>query len=274
MSRRYSPLVSGAVVLGAFAALVCLERKRPLRRRMEPANRHDARNLAIAGLAALTVRLFEAPLVERLSRRVERDRLGLVPRLGLPRGAQVALGITLLDYTLYLWHMGTHRIPFLWRVHRVHHVDLDLTATTATRFHALELLYSVPWRLLQVAVIGAGPATVRLWQRLTLLSILFQHSNLRLPPRLDRALSWLVVTPRMHGIHHSDVRAEADSNWSSGLTLWDRLHGTLRLDVPQETIRIGTPAHRDPVTLGRALVLPLREGPNDWSAAPQEEIAP
>lgn len=248
-----------ALVAGAFVALVALERRRPLRRVVEPPLRRDARNLAIAAAGALAVRMVETPLVAPLTRLVARRRWGLVQMLALPRPLEIALAVLLLDYTLYVWHVLTHRVAALWRFHVVHHIDLDLSASTALRFHFGELVLSTPWRAAQVLAIGVSPRALSTWQTLLLVSILFHHSNLRLSPRLERRLVRILVTPRMHGIHHSAVPAETDSNWSSGLTLWDRLHGTLRLDVPQETITIGVPAYRDPgeVTLGPMLALPF-----------------
>jgi sterol desaturase/sphingolipid hydroxylase (fatty acid hydroxylase superfamily) len=166
-----------------------------------------------------------------------------------------------MDYTLYVWHVLTHRVPFLWRFHVVHHADLDLSATTALRFHFAEMLLSVPWRAAQVLLLGIGPRTLSCWQKATLAEIVFHHSNLRLPVRVERHLVRLIVTPRMHGIHHSTVREETDSNWSSGLTVWDWLHGTLLLDVPQQDIDIGVPAWRDPkeLTLPTLAAMPFRE---------------
>ena len=165
----------------------------------------------------------------------------------------------LTDLVQYWLHRAFHRVPALWRFHAVHHLDRDLDASTALRFHFGELTISVPWRALQVALIGASPAQLRLWQRLVLVSILFHHSNLRLPPRIERALAWLVMTPRLHGIHHADQASVRDANWSSGLTLWDRLHGTLRHDPPQDAITIGVEGHehQDDVTLPNLLALPF-----------------
>jgi sterol desaturase/sphingolipid hydroxylase (fatty acid hydroxylase superfamily) len=229
--------------------------------------RHDGRNLAMAALSALTVRLAEAPVVEPLAHRAAARRLGLVQRLALPLWARRALMLLLLDHTLYLWHVLTHRVPALWRLHLVHHTDLDLSATTALRFHAAEILASVPWRAAQVRLIGVDPWALRLWQRLTLAEILFHHSNLRLPRALERRLEWLIVTPRLHGIHHSVVRAETESNWSSGLTLWDWLHGTLTREMPQEAETIGVPAYRDARALRLASLIAMPFGPerDAWS---------
>jgi sterol desaturase/sphingolipid hydroxylase (fatty acid hydroxylase superfamily) len=258
MSRE-AGWAKAALVLGAFAALVALERRYPLRRRVEPPNRRDARNLAVAAAGALAVRLVETPVVMPLSRLVERRRWGLLQLVPMPRFLAVALSLVLLDYTLYLWHILTHRVRLLWRFHVVHHIDLDLSASTALRFHFAELALSTPWRAAQVLLIGVSPAALSAWQTALLVSILFHHSNLRLPLALERRLVRFVVTPRMHGIHHSANPQDTGSNWSSGLAIWDRLHGTLRLDVPQDEIAIGVPAYRacDEVTLGRMLALPF-----------------
>jgi sterol desaturase/sphingolipid hydroxylase (fatty acid hydroxylase superfamily) len=236
-----------------------LERRRPLRGRVEPTGVHGARNLAIAAVGSVAVQLVEQPIVAPLSRRVDRRRCGLLPRLQLPRPLEALVAIALLDYTLYLWHILVHRAPMLWRFHRVHHVDLDLDASTALRFHFGELALSTPWRAAQVVVIGVRPEVLRAWQQMTLVSILFHHSNVRLPGRLERLLSLLVMTPRLHGIHHSNRADEMDANWSSGLSVWDRLHRTLRTDVREEAITIGVEGVSEPrqVTLRRALAMPF-----------------
>ena len=108
-----------------------------------------------------------------------------------------------MDYTLYVWHILTHRVPLLWRFHAVHHVDLDLDASTALRFHFGELAVSVPYRAAQIALLGVDAEALSYWQMFLSLSVLFHHSNVRLPREFESVLSWFVVTPRMHGIHHS-----------------------------------------------------------------------
>ena len=180
----------------------------------------------------------------------------------LPAWVEVAAAVVLLDYTLYLWHVLTHRVPLLWRFHVVHHIDLDLDATTALRFHFAELVVSVPWRAAQIVALGVSREAMSLWRMLTLLEVMFHHSNLRLPARLENVLCRLIVSPRLHGIHHSVVAGQRNSNFSSGLTLWDFLHGTARLDVPQQSIAIGLPEYRsvDQVTLGRTLAIPFKPG--------------
>src|SRR5215207_3711671 len=252
--------LSGALVLGAFGALVWLERRRPLRAERESKLARAARNLAVAAAGAAALRLTEAPLAAGLTALVERRKSGLLKLVRLPPWLEVAAAVVLLDYTLYLWHVLTHRVPWLWRFHVVHHIDLDLDATTALRFHFAELVVSVPWRAAQILALGVSPLALSVWQTLLMLSILFHHSNVRLPAGLERGLNLFVVTPRMHGIHHSTVKEETNSNWSSGLTLWDRLHGTLRLDVPQVGIDIGVPAYRGPREVGLAAMLALPFG--------------
>jgi sterol desaturase/sphingolipid hydroxylase (fatty acid hydroxylase superfamily) len=258
--------LSVPLVAGACGLVWLLERRRPLRESVEPKLRRNARNLAIASLAAATLQLVERPVVQPLAALVERRRLGLLKLLPLPRLLETALAVLLLDYTLYLWHVLTHRAPFLWRFHLAHHVDLDLDASTALRFHFGELALSTGWRAGQVLLIGVSPHSLPVWQTFLLLSILFHHSNIRLPFEVERKLNRVFVTPRMHGIHHSMIREETNANWSSGLTLWDRLHGTLRLNVPQRQITIGVPAYREPseVKLGEVLKMPFAEQRPAW----------
>jgi sterol desaturase/sphingolipid hydroxylase (fatty acid hydroxylase superfamily) len=264
--RKIPAWLSAPLVLGAFGALVWLERRRPLRRAVEPKLRREARNLAVAAISAAALQLTERPVVERLTVLIERRRWGLLKRARLPEWMEVALAVILMDYTLYLWHVLTHRAPLLWRFHMAHHVDLDLDASTALRFHFAELVLSVPWRAAQILALGISPLSFSVWQTFLFLSIMFHHSNVRLPMSVERRLNRLLVTPRMHGIHHSVVREETDSNWSSGLTLWDWLHGTLRLNVPQEEITIGVPAFRRPeeVTLAKVLLMPFGEESATW----------
>lgn len=162
-----------------------------------------------------------------------------------------------MDYTLYWWHVLLHRVPALWRLHVPHHIDRDLDATTGVRFHFLEFIASIPWRCAQIVVIGTGPTTLALWQRLTLIEVLFHHSNLRLPLDFERVLGKFAVTPRMHGIHHSVIRREHDSNFSSGLSVWDRLHETAGASFSRDEVTIGLPESGPGITLGVTLAAPF-----------------
>jgi sterol desaturase/sphingolipid hydroxylase (fatty acid hydroxylase superfamily) len=264
------------LVLGTFGVLVLLENRRPLRRSVESKLRRTARNLAVAMLGAVSVQVAEQPIVRPLARMVERRRLGLLKRFSLPVWLEVALAAALLDYSLYLWHVLTHRVPFLWRFHQVHHVDLDLDASTALRFHFGELMISVPWRALQILTIGVCPLALSVWQTALLLEIMFHHSNVALSPELERWLSGFIVTPRLHGIHHSIVEDEVNSNWSSGLTIWDWLHRTLRADVPQSAITIGVPAYLNPaeVELPEVIEMPFVEQRDSNFLPPRQRKLP
>lgn len=266
-SSALPPWLAGCLVAGTFLTLAILERRRPLRPTVEPALPRTGRNLAIAALGAIAVHVAEAPLAARAAAAVERRRWGLLKRLPLPAWLEVCCAVLLMDYTLYVWHILTHRVGWLWRFHVVHHIDLDLDASTAVRFHFGELTLSTPWRVAQIMLIGTSPLALSIWQTGLLMSILFHHSNVELPPVVERRLRRILVTPRMHGIHHSAVREDTDSNWSSGLTVWDWLHGTLRLNVPQSEISIGVPAYSDPedVTLPKVLALPFEEQRSCWT---------
>src|SRR6266498_1752010 len=265
-NHRILSWLSAPLIFGAFGVLVWLERRRPLRRQVESKVTHAARNLAVAGISAAALQLTESPVALSLAALVERHNVGLVKLLRLPVWLETALAIVLLDYTLYVWHVLTHKVPFLWRFHLPHHVDLDLDASTALRFHFGELVLSVPWRAGQIIVIGVSPLSLSIWQTLLLVSIVFHHSNVRLRSETERWLNRLIVTPRMHGIHHSIVPGETNSNWSSGLTIWDWLHGTLQLNVTQDIITIGVPAYRNPedVELLKVISMPFGKQLPTW----------
>lgn len=264
MNPTQTKTLIGTAALGmAMLWLYRAERRAPLRTAPHEPDRHRVpRNLALAASVGAVVALLERPLNKPLSKAVERRRIGLLPMLNLGRKTETAAGLLLMDYSLYWWHILLHRVPFLWRSHIVHHADLHLDSTTALRFHAWEFAASVPWRAAQVTLFGIRPATLRLWQRLTLLEVVFHHSNLRLPIPVERWLSRLIITPRLHGIHHSVVPAETHSNFSSGLTVWDIIHGTIKTGVPQASIEIGVPDYRDArqLRLKNLLVIPFRRG--------------
>ena len=234
----------------------------------------------MAALSGVALQITERPLISRLARLIERRRYGLLKRRPLPGWIEVPVAVALMDYTLYLWHVLMHRSPSLWRLHLPHHVDLDLDASTALRFHFSELVVSIAWRAGQVALIGVSPPAYSAWQKLLMFSILFHHSNVELPIELERWLSRIIVTPRLHGIHHSIVRDETDSNWSSGLTVWDWLHGTLKLNVPQQAIIVGVPAYRqtEDVSLAKIIAMPFATQPPSWQlpgdGEPRREALP
>lgn len=258
--KELSSWLRGVLIGGTAVVLFVLESRRALRqKRREPRTIHTGRNLAIAALAGIAMNAAETPLLRRVARAVEAKELGIAHQISKNPLARVIVSIALLDYGLYVWHVLTHKMPWLWRFHLVHHIDLDLDASTAIRFHFGEMLLSVPWRLAQARVAGAGPLAVSVWQTLLFISILFHHSDVRLPLAVERRLRWLIATPRLHGIHHRPEAACLNSNWSSGLAIWDLLHGTYcwREDDQPATGVPGLQEEQD-VTLKRSLALPFQ----------------
>lgn len=254
-------LIGGPLLIGIFGLLFRKEAKRPLRKRVQDKTDRLVTNGAIATVAAATVRLTLVPVVVWVAHRVERKRSGLLYRLPLPPVLHNLLALLLLDYSMYLWHRINHSVPFLWRFHNVHHTDLDMDVSTAFRFHFGELLLSVFYRSGQVALIGVSPKMALAYEIILEAETEFHHSNWRLPIELERRLHHVVVTPRMHGIHHSIVKRETNSNWGNIFPYWDRLHRTLRLDIPQDAITVGVPAYRDPEELKAIPLLMLPFGP-------------
>jgi len=238
-----------------------LEAVRPLRRRTQARSRRWPANAAVAVTAIVMMRAVSIPVALTVAVGVTAAGGGLMGWLGVPGLAAGALGFGLLDYTTYVWHRLNHRVPLLWRFHRVHHTDLDLDVTTALRFHFGELALSVAYRAAQVAVIGPAPAVLLAYEIAMNAATEFHHSNARLPLRWERAVNLVLVTPRMHGIHHSVVERETSANWSVIFSWWDRLHRTLRLDVPQNAVTIGLPAFREPEELTFWTLMRMPFGP-------------
>lgn len=187
----------------------------------------------------------------------------LVP---LPPWAQFLLAFLFLDLSFYYWHQLNHRIPFLWRFHNVHHIDPTLDVSTAFRFHFGEVLLSTFFRVVQVSVIGMSFTSFAAYELVFQSNTLFHHSNLRLPIRIERWLNKVLVTPRMHGIHHSQVRPETNSNYGVVFPWWDRLHKTLGLNIPQAKIEIGVAGYTLPSDNGvwRTVIMPFVRQRDYW----------
>lgn len=266
MNRVPAFWVSAVVLTAILTTMAALETVRPLRRRLEPRLRRTIRNFTTGALALAIVTILQAPILMPLVNWTQKHGVGLLNLVDLPAALAVGLAVLLLDYTLWHWHRINHVVPFFWRFHLVHHVDRDMDASTALRFHFGEHALSIGWRVLQVLAIGPSPTALWVFHALLVAAILFHHSNTRIPLRLERFLVRVIVTPRMHGIHHSDWRNETNSNWSSLLSGWDYLHRTVLLSVPQEEVVVGVPAYREPedVTIGRILWMPFQRQRDDW----------
>ena len=252
----------------AFAFLVFLawETLRPLRRSRESKLRRAARNLTAGGISLAVVTLLQTPFLVPVAKWAGRRHAGLLNLVELSRPVEIVLAVVLLDYTLWIWHRINHVVPFFWRFHLVHHVDRDMDASTAFRFHFGEQGLSVGYRLLQIVLLGVDPYALGVWQGLLAVAIVFHHSNSRLPIEVERVLVRFIVTPRMHGIHHSNYRNEANGNWASLFSAWDYLHRTALLGVPQSSVEIGVPAYEkeEDVTLGKILAIPFLNQKDDW----------
>lgn len=235
---------AGALALGvAFVLLLVAESLWPLRKPKRPRPRRWAVNLGITGLSYLAGTLLVRPTALMVAAFCQSQQVGLLALGPLPFWVQFALGFLWMDLSFYWWHRANHVYPLLWRFHNVHHVDPDMDVTTAFRFHFGETLYSTGFRLVQVGLMGVAPFTYLVYEAVFNLCTLFHHSNLRLPLGVERLLNRVIVTPRMHGLHHSAVGGETNSNYSVVLRWWDALHWTLCLNVPQSRVVIGVPAY-------------------------------
>jgi sterol desaturase/sphingolipid hydroxylase (fatty acid hydroxylase superfamily) len=245
---------------GGLGLLYALETAWPRFRGRSGRPAHVGRNLLLGVVnAAMTFLLFGAPLLW-LTHRANAAELGLLQRLALPPWATWALALLLFDAWMYAWHVLNHRVGFFWRFHRMHHSDGDLDASTALRFHPGEIALSNLARLAVLPLLGMTVMQLALYEALLLPVILFHHSNVAIPRRADAAVRWLVPTPWMHWVHHSDRRVETDSNYGSLLSVWDRLFRSFRLRDDPSRIRLGLDGYHDPArwrTLRAALRTPL-----------------
>ena len=254
------------VVAGIWVFLLILESLFPLRSRKRPRVRRFVINLCMSAMALAIGALAVKPVALGLSTWVSVRRFGLLHVVEFPFVVQLAAGFLLLDLAFYYWHRANHAFAVLWRFHNVHHIDPDLDATTAFRFHFGEVLYSTGFRALQVSLLGISPVTLILYEIVFQCATIFHHSNIRIPIRIERWLNRIFVTPRMHGIHHSIVENETNSNYSVVFRWWDAIHRSLRLNVPQRIITIGVAAYQAPAdnALWNLLVLPIAHQKEYW----------
>lgn len=237
----------GMPLLGLAATVFFIvEAKRKLRKSTLPKFERLVENGSVAAAAFPALRLLLLPSMYAAARQASKNKFGLFNWLGLSKWTRYAAGFLLIDYTNYLWHVLLHKSDLLWRFHNVHHIDLDLDLSTAWRFHIAENIASVPYRSAAIALIGVPAPLVLFYEIIFEGCTAFHHSNMRLPYEAERRLCRVMVTPRMHGIHHSIVARETNSNFSIIFSWWDRLHKSLCLNVPQDKIIIGVPSYRDP----------------------------
>jgi len=255
------PLIRLVAFAGIFAEMAVWEVLAPRRDQKLGRGTRWPSNIGIVVLDTVLVRLVFPTTAVGLALVAEGRGWGLFRALDLPAWASVPLAVVALDFAIYLQHVLFHAVPALWRLHRMHHADLEIDVTTGARFHPIEILLSMGIKLGIVAVLGTPAVAVLAFEMLLNATSMFNHSNVRIPIWLDRVLRWIVVTPDMHRVHHSIVACETNSNFGFNLPWWDRLFGTYR-DQPaagHETMTIGIEQFRDPRELGldRMLLQPF-----------------
>jgi sterol desaturase/sphingolipid hydroxylase (fatty acid hydroxylase superfamily) len=223
-------------------------------------------NLGLVALNTLVLRLLFPAAAVGMAFYAEAHQWGLLNLLPLPFAVELLLSVIILDLVIWTQHLVVHKFPLLWKLHRVHHADLDYDLTTGLRFHPIEIILSMLIKFAAIALLGPPALAVLLFEAILNGMAVFNHANVSLPPRLDRLLRRVVVTPDMHRVHHSIERDETDSNYGFNLSLWDRLFGTYR-DQPRaghDRMTIGIPSVREPGIANRLpgmLALPFRRTP-------------
>jgi sterol desaturase/sphingolipid hydroxylase (fatty acid hydroxylase superfamily) len=260
----HEPLIRFAAFAGVLAAMALWELAAPRRRLSVGRVRRWPNNLGVAALNTLLLRVIFPTAAVGVAIIAETRHWGLLQNVQAPDWLKIAAAALILDLAIYLQHVLFHAAPALWRLHRMHHADLDFDATTGVRFHPLEALISMLIKLAVVVAIGAPALGVLIFEVLLNATSMFNHGNVRMPAWLDRILRWLVVTPDMHRVHHSVVPRETNSNFGFNLSCWDRVFGTYRAqpEAGHDGMTIGLEQFRDPreLRLDRMLTQPVRGG--------------
>lgn len=228
-------------------------------------------NLAMVVLSSVALRIIFPAAAVGTAIWAESNGLGLLPMTGMPLWFAGLIAFVVLDFAVWLEHVVSHKWPWLWRIHRMHHADTGFDLTTALRFHPLEIVLSMLWKAAIIIALGAPPIAVLIFEIVLNGAAMFNHANIKLPKPVDALLRLIIVTPDMHRIHHSSDLRETDTNYGFNLAIWDRLFSTYT-ETPRlgETgLEIGLKEWRDdrPARLGWALALPFRYPP---SARPSE----
>jgi sterol desaturase/sphingolipid hydroxylase (fatty acid hydroxylase superfamily) len=267
--------------LGAFAAIFALmaswELWAPRRRQAIGRLRRWPGNLGIVALDTLLLRFVFPVAAVGVALRAETHGWGLFQAMQAPAWVATVASVVLLDLAIYLQHVLFHAVPVLWRLHRMHHADLEFDVTTGVRFHPFEILLSMAIKIGVVAALGAPAAAVLIFEVLLNATSMFNHGNVRLPERIDRALRWILITPDMHRVHHSAVPRETNSNFGFNLPWWDRLFATYRAEpaAGYEEMTIGIEQFRDPreLRLDRMLLQPFRDDDRRYPLGRRETAA-
>jgi len=249
--------------LGIFALMALWEVLAPLRVLTVSKAVRWVNNLGLVALNTVLLRLLFPAAVVGMAAVATEQGWGLLNQFQVPPWITVPVAVIAMDFVIWLQHVMVHAVPALWRLHRVHHADLDYDLTTGARFHPVEIILSMLIKFATIMVLGPPVVAVILFEVILNGMAMFNHGNVRLPAGLDRTLRWLVVTPDMHRVHHSVEDDETNSNFGFNLSWWDRLLGTYR-DQPRgghEGMTIGIRKYRDPRELSwlpGLLALPVR----------------
>jgi sterol desaturase/sphingolipid hydroxylase (fatty acid hydroxylase superfamily) len=254
-------MVRVGTFLGVLTVMLLWEGLRPRRPLSRPRRERWGANLGLTLLNTVLVRVTVGGVAYTAAVFAADQGVGLLHWRPLPAWAAAAMTLLVLDFALYVQHVLFHAVPVLWRLHRMHHADLDVDATTGLRFHPLEILLSLGLKAAVVVLLGAVPWAVVAFEILLNAASVFNHGNVALPECLDRWLRWIVVTPDMHRVHHSTRMAETNSNFGFSIPWWDRLCGTYRAQpaLGQVGMDIGLSDERTPLNLGQLLLLPFRD---------------
>ena len=222
------PAIRLAFFAGVLLLVAVAEFAVPRRRRRFSRWQRWPSNFAIVALNTGVVRLLFPTAAVGVALIAEAGGWGLLNAVSVPEPIAIIAAVVVLDLVIYLQHVLVHAVPALWRLHRMHHADLEFDVTTGARFHPIEIVLSRVIKLAAVVALGAPAVAVLIFEVLLNAAAMFNHGNIRLPLAIDAVLRWLVVTPDMHRVHHSTVVAEANSNFGFNLPWWDRLFGTYR----------------------------------------------
>ena len=244
--------------MGGLLFFLLLELVAPYRPNSVSKAKRWIHNLALTLFNSLVLQLVFAGTVVTTAVYVTTHRLGVLNLVTFPAWVKLVITVAVMDFMLYIWHLLNHEVPFFWRFHRVHHSDLNMDVSTATRFHIGELAVSAVIKISLVFLLGASTVGVVIFESALVLCAQFQHSSLKVPEWFENIFWILFVPPSMHRIHHSVVIKERNTNYGTIFSTWDRWLGTLLKDVDQDKIRIGVGAYRKPdqLTFPHLLAMP------------------
>ena len=270
----YEPIVRLAAFAGVFVLMAAWELMGPRRKQSVGRTWRWPNNLGVMVVDTLLVRILFPTAAVGLALVAEARSFGLFNVIAFPWWIGVVLSVVILDLAIYLQHVLFHAVPALWRLHRMHHADLDIDVTTGLRFHPIEIVLSILIKFAVIAVLGPPAIAVLIFEVLLNATSMFNHSNVCIPKGIDRVLRWFVVTPDMHRIHHSILSRETNSNFGFNLPWWDHLLGTYRAqpEAGHEGMTIGIEQFRDSreLRLDRMLLQPFRGDAGRYPIGHQE----